>query len=132
MGWLPKWLERVSIQKQLEVQLGVEVFNDAYERGESWELNEAVNSFLTDGSTPESLTVPTHIQQANRQLIEPLSDRELEVLRCIAQGLSNRAIADELVVELSTVKKHLTHIYGKLEVSTRAQAILRAQQLHLA
>ena len=132
MGWLPEWLERTSISTQLETQLGVEAFDSAYERGENWELNVAVSSFLTDGSAPESLTVPAHIQRANQQLIEPLSERELEVLRCITQGLSNREIADELVIELSTVKKHLTHIYGKLEVNTRAQAILRAQQLRLA
>jgi LuxR family maltose regulon positive regulatory protein len=134
MKWLPKWLERSSIQSQLETKLGLKAFDAAYERGQNWELNQTVNSFLTNSaaSAPESLTAPAHVQQANQQLIEPLSDRELEVLRCIAQGLSNREIANELVVELSTVKKHLTHVYGKLEVSTRAQAILRAQQLRLA
>lgn len=50
-----------------------------------------------------------------------LTAREREVARLVAQGKSNRAIADELVVGVSTVEAHLTHIFSKLEVSSRAQ-----------
>lgn len=64
-------------------------------------------------------------------LVEPLSDRELDVLRLLADGHSNQAIADELIVALSTVKKHLVHIYGKLAVTNRTQAINRARALQL-
>jgi LuxR family maltose regulon positive regulatory protein len=64
-------------------------------------------------------------------LTEPLSDRELEVLRLIADGHSNQAIADRLVVAVSTVKKHVNNIYGKLDVQSRTQALLRARELHL-
>jgi LuxR family maltose regulon positive regulatory protein len=64
-------------------------------------------------------------------LREPLSDRELEVLRLMAAGLPNQAIADELVVVLGTVKAHINHIYQKLGVMNRVQAITRARMLHL-
>ncbi len=64
-------------------------------------------------------------------LIEALSERELEVLQLLAHGHSNQAIADQLVVALSTVKKHLVHIYGKLAVTSRTQAVNRARELQL-
>jgi LuxR family maltose regulon positive regulatory protein len=64
-------------------------------------------------------------------LIEPLSERELEVLRLIAAGLSNCEIADQLVVAISTVKTHINHIYRKLDVSKRTQAVARARELNL-
>jgi LuxR family maltose regulon positive regulatory protein len=64
-------------------------------------------------------------------LVEPLSERELEVLRLIAAGLSNQEIAQELVIAVSTVKSHINHIYGKLGVKSRTQAIAKAQSLRL-
>jgi len=66
-----------------------------------------------------------------QSLIEPLSSRELEVLRLIAAGLSNREIGDELVVAVSTVKSHINHIHGKLGVKSRTQALARANELNL-
>ena len=65
------------------------------------------------------------------QLVEPLSVRELEVLRLLVAGLSNREIADKLVLSLGTVKSHIHNIYGKLEVNNRGQAIRRATELEL-
>ena len=64
-------------------------------------------------------------------LPEPLSERELEVLRFIAAGLSNREIAQQLVVEVSTVKWHINNLYGKLDVHSRTQAVARARELNL-
>jgi LuxR family maltose regulon positive regulatory protein len=64
-------------------------------------------------------------------LVEPLSERELEVLRLIAAGLSNQQIAEQLVIAVSTVKSHINHIYGKLEVKSRTQAVARGQALGL-
>jgi LuxR family maltose regulon positive regulatory protein len=69
--------------------------------------------------------------QAPQPLIEPLSERELEVLRRVAAGYSNREIAQELVVATGTVKKHLTNIYGKLDVASRTQAVAKAKELGL-
>ena len=64
-------------------------------------------------------------------LPEQLTERELEVLRLVAGGLSNQDIAERLVVAVSTVKKHLNNIYGKLETQSRTQAIARARELQL-
>jgi LuxR family maltose regulon positive regulatory protein len=64
-------------------------------------------------------------------LLEPLSERELEVLRLVAAGLSNREIADRLIITLGTAKRHINNIYAKLDVHSRVQAVARAQDLHL-
>lgn len=65
------------------------------------------------------------------KLNEPLSRRELEVLRLIADGATNKEIADELVLTVNTVKRHISNIFGKLAVSNRAQAIAGARLLNL-
>ncbi|MFQ4139236.1 LuxR C-terminal-related transcriptional regulator [Nodosilinea sp. PGN35] len=62
-------------------------------------------------------------------LIEPLSDRELEVLNYLAMGMTNQAIADELYVSLAAVKWHARNIYGKLAVKNRTQAVAKAREL---
>jgi LuxR family maltose regulon positive regulatory protein len=64
-------------------------------------------------------------------LIEPLSARELEVLRLLAAGRSNAEMAAELFVERSTVKTHLIHLYSKLGVHSRTLAVARARALGL-
>jgi LuxR family maltose regulon positive regulatory protein len=64
-------------------------------------------------------------------MAEPLTDRELEVLQLLAAGRSNQRIAHELVVALDTVKKHVTHILGKLGAANRTEAVARARQLGL-
>lgn len=67
----------------------------------------------------------------DRSIIEPLSQRELEVLRLIAQGLSNHEIAERLYLALSTVKGHNRVIFGKLDVQRRTEAVARARDLGL-
>jgi LuxR family maltose regulon positive regulatory protein len=64
-------------------------------------------------------------------LVEPLSSRELEILQLIAEGHSNQAIADRLIIAVSTVKRHINNIYGKLDVQSRTQALLRARELNV-
>ena len=64
-------------------------------------------------------------------LIEPLSQRELEVLQLIAQGLSNREIGERLFLALSSVKGHNLNIFGKLQVQRRTEAVARARELGL-
>jgi LuxR family maltose regulon positive regulatory protein len=76
---------------------------------------------LGEAATP----VPPEVQP----LVEPLTERELEVLCLIAAGLSNQEIAQELVIAVSTVKSHINHVYGKMGVKSRTQAVARAQSL---
>ena len=64
-------------------------------------------------------------------MLEPLSERELEVLRLLATELDGPAIAAELVIGLSTVRSHTKSIYGKLGVHGRRAAVRRARELDL-
>ncbi len=80
-------------------------------------------------TVPAARTTPTG--QAVQPLAEPLSDRELEVLRLVASGASNKAIAAQLVITEGTVKNHLTNILGKLGVHDRTQAALKGRDLGL-
>ena len=77
--------------------------------------------------------VPPRIRAAAAPpgLIEPLTGRELEVLRLLAAGKSNQRIAHDLVVALNTVKKHVTHVLGKLGAANRTEAVARARDLGL-
>lgn len=80
------------------------------------------------------LQVPTAAQEKGSEsgdLIEPLTPRELQVLHLICAGDSNQMIADKLVITLSAVKKHTGNILGKLSVTSRAQAMVKARQLGL-
>ncbi|MBK9709866.1 MAG: hypothetical protein IPO81_00805 [Kouleothrix sp.] len=67
----------------------------------------------------------------SQSLVEPLSARELEILRLIASGKSNAEVARTLVIAISTVKTHTNSIFGKLQVTSRTQAIALARDLHL-
>jgi LuxR family maltose regulon positive regulatory protein len=64
-------------------------------------------------------------------MVQPLSERELEVLGLLAAGRSNREIAEELVVALDTVKKHVSHVLDKLGAANRTQAVAHARELGL-
>jgi DNA-binding NarL/FixJ family response regulator len=65
------------------------------------------------------------------QAFPELSSRELEILRLIAEGQSNTAIAARLAVSVKTVQNHISHIFSKLQVADRAQAIVRARRAGL-
>jgi LuxR family transcriptional regulator, maltose regulon positive regulatory protein len=67
--------------------------------------------------------------RVSTKLVDPLTERELEVLRLLAAGRRNNDIARELVVTLETVKKHVSHILGKLGAASRTQAVARAREL---
>jgi LuxR family maltose regulon positive regulatory protein len=64
-------------------------------------------------------------------LVEQLTSRELEVLEMLAAGKPNRAIAGQLVITLDTVKKHVSHVLGKLGAANRTEAVTRARELGL-
>ena len=72
-----------------------------------------------------------HDRPVEQALIEPLSERELDVLRLLGTELDGPAIARELTVSLHTVRTHTKHIYAKLAVTNRRAAVRRAQELDL-
>lgn len=87
---------------------------------------------FTAQSTFESTATSTENPQLKIQsLVEPLSEREIEVLHLVAAGQSNNEIAASLIVSPGTVKKHLNNVFGKLQVSSRTQAVARARNLGL-
>jgi LuxR family maltose regulon positive regulatory protein len=95
--------------------------------GKSGELDSYIGRLLSAGVPEENR--PS--QPAAQPLVEPLSGRELEVLRLMALGDSNAEIAKRLVITLNTTKKHITHIFEKLEVPNRSKAVIRARELGL-
>ncbi len=70
--------------------------------------------------------VPAPGKPARRELSELLSQREVDVLKLASRGLSNQDIANELYLSLRTVQGHLSHIFNKLQVSSRTEAVMRA------
>jgi ATP/maltotriose-dependent transcriptional regulator MalT len=76
----------------------------------------------------------THLRQlidSKSALIESLTKREMEILRLMAIGLSNKEIAQEFELTEGTIKNHALNIYGKLQVKRRVQAIMKARELQL-
>jgi LuxR family transcriptional regulator, maltose regulon positive regulatory protein len=88
-------------------------------------LNRVIRAFRTPTGRGERR------ERTASGLVEPLTERELEVLGLIAVARSNRDIADELVVTLETVKKHTSNIFRKLGASSRIQAVAKARELGL-
>ena len=84
---------------------------------------------FSTGALPRTTSSKTHskIRDPKSEILEPLSERELEILRLIALGLTNQQIASRLYLALNTVKTHTRNIYGKLDVHSRTQAVARAR-----
>jgi LuxR family maltose regulon positive regulatory protein len=87
-------------------------------------------AFSNDVSRLTPAHKPAHSLVYQPALVEPLSSRELEVLHLIAEGLSNLAIAQKLFLSTGTVKVHIKHIYSKLDVNSRTQAVARLRELN--
>lgn len=83
-------------------------------------------------SFPESKAVKNDTQAKAGELIEPLSEREVEVLQLISEGLSNSETAQRLYLSLNTVKGHTRNIYAKLNVNSRTQAVAKARALGIS
>jgi LuxR family maltose regulon positive regulatory protein len=88
-------------------------------------LNQLLLSFKTD-DVPQSPIIDSQTSVA-----ESITRRELEVLRLMQIGKTDQEIADELIIALSTARRHASNIYRKLEVNNRRQAVRKAEQLGL-
>ena len=94
-------------------------------------IAESIHNHFLDEMIDQSRKELVIKSSGVQALIEPLSERELEVLRLICAGKSNQEIADELFIALDTVKRHVNNIYGKLGVRRRSQAIIESRRLGL-
>ena len=110
-------LKDVPSEKLVEAIRGVA-------RGESFLEPSIVNKIVA-----EFARLSPHRPYSTQPMIEPLSERELEILRLLGQGASNKEIADQLVITVGTVKNHVTNIMGKLGVRDRTQAALKAREV---
>jgi ATP/maltotriose-dependent transcriptional regulator MalT len=109
----------------VRAHLGEKVFEEAWAEGQAMTMEQAVAYALHD--EPPPMGTP----QMRTPLVEPLTTRELDVLRLMAEGLSNPQIAQQLVVATGTIKAHTNSIFGKLGVNNRVQAVNRAKELRL-
>jgi LuxR family maltose regulon positive regulatory protein len=92
-------------------------------------LLAAFEDMTKDGGRRAENEIPSSVVRPSSTLVEPLSEREIEVLQLIAEGLTNQKVADRLYLSLHTVKVHARNIYGKLGVKNRTQAVAKARAL---
>ncbi len=128
---IPNEINRASeLLSLLESRLDPQQFIRAVENGKQVNLNIVIEKLLylfQDIKTDAGILLSSYLVQANHYLVYPLSERELEILQLISIGLSNPEIAERLFIGVSTVKKHINHIYSKLDVETREQALMYVQ-----
>jgi LuxR family maltose regulon positive regulatory protein len=144
-------LQAVALHEHGETGKGVQVLNEALALAEpggfirlfideglpmAQILSEAAAQGIMPGYVAKLLAASeaekqTTVVNSSQPLVEPLSQRELEVLHLIAQGLSNDEIGKRLFLALDTVKGHNRRIYDKLQVQRRTEAVARARELGL-
>ena len=125
VGMVENWPLIEYLIAELERELGADTFAIAWNYGASQDLETVI------AQLHEQFEAKDDARNANQGLIEPLTERELEVLRLVALGRSNRQIARELTLALGTVKSHLHNILQKLDADSRTQAVAFARNLHL-
>jgi DNA-binding CsgD family transcriptional regulator len=122
-----------EIFDRLKPNLPPQVFDAARQRGRDETLNALLDRLILYLSSrgKETAGRDKFLPPDGQPLIEPLSPREQEVLALVASGLSNREIAERLVITVGAVKKHLNNIFGKLQAGNRTQAVARAREIGL-
>jgi len=112
----------------LEAELGAELYWQAWERGKNNNLEMVARNLLQHFQPDDSQQA---VHASNSRLVEPLTERELEILHKISDGLSNAESAAQLIIEVSTAKKHINRLYDKIGAKTRTHALVRAKELNL-
>jgi LuxR family maltose regulon positive regulatory protein len=105
------------------------LLNDTLNRGIAPNYVQRLLTAFPVDETQQAASPQT--QAPESEFVEPLSQRELEVLQLIAQGLSNREIGERLFLALNTVKGHNQKIFSKLQVQSRTEAVARAREMDL-
>jgi ATP/maltotriose-dependent transcriptional regulator MalT len=122
-------------RRALQAALGKERYQLAWQAGQALTLEEVLDladSLQMPAVLPQPSPLPrAELLSARPDLPDALSARELEVLRLVAEGATNQEIARKLYIDIGTVKSHNTHIFAKLGVKNRTQAVQRAQALGL-
>ena len=121
---LSRWLAYASAGPLRDYALHLLAEFDAEPR-----VAPAVQARVSPTGDPSASRVVSPVEPSGPALVEPLSQRELEVLQLVARGKTNKEIARQLVVAPGTVKAHTSSIYRKLDVANRTEAVARARQL---
>ncbi len=116
---------KILLQRAL---LGEADYAEAWSMGQSMTEDQMLTYVLAHETVSSEKLYPAQVEQS---LTEALSARELEVLRLVADGLTNAEIAQKLFLTVGTVKVHTSNIYSKLGVSSRTQAVAEANRLAL-
>jgi DNA-binding CsgD family transcriptional regulator len=115
---------------QLEAELPADLVKTAKARGQSRDLDAIVQEVLAELKATQAAALIVHTTPTQAS-VDPLTERELEVLHLIAEGMSNQQIAAKLILAIGTVKFYASQIYSKLQVENRIQALARARELNL-
>jgi LuxR family maltose regulon positive regulatory protein len=121
------FVDEGKVMSELLAELSDSLERESLAVSEVDRLKVYVHKLLSAFEKPSNIHPSSSIQP----LIDPLSSRELEVLRLIAQGLSNNEISRKLFLSLSTVKGHNLRIFAKLQAKSRTEAVARARELGL-
>ena len=127
----PEGYLRIFVDEGEAMRLMLADFRLLIEKQSNHRLLGYVDNLLAGFVQPTANTAQSKIQNKKSEIIEPLSERELEILLLVAQGLSNAEISQRLFLALSTVKGHNLRIFGKLQAQNRTDAVARARELGL-
>jgi DNA-binding NarL/FixJ family response regulator len=120
-AFVKAWAQGRAMPLEQAIEEALETKDEPLTGTRFQQTNEEASSFVPPGTPSSPPSPPLSPRRAMKQHFGGLTTREREVARLVAQGKSNRAIAEELVVGISTVEAHITHIFTKLGFSSRAQ-----------
>ena len=130
-GWVRVFVDATSSLTGLMGELAASQRQSGFARMLLAAMEERTATAVARDVAPRTPAGPRPPRQVGTALVDPLSDRELDVLRLLGSDLDGPAIARQLVVSLNTIRTHTKHIYTKLGVNNRRAAISRAHQLGL-